>query len=95
MIVLGIDPGLATVGYGVVSCDEKTRLELIDYGTILTEAGEQFPIRLKQISHGISQLYEIDVYKRQIELFMGGMNVVNGRYLYGPLSNLRSTTKLA
>ncbi|MEF9987440.1 MAG: crossover junction endodeoxyribonuclease RuvC [Christensenella sp.] len=61
MIVLGIDPGLATVGYGVVNCDEKTKLTLIDYGTILTEAGEQFPVRLKQINHGIAQL--IDIYK--------------------------------
>ena len=61
MIVLGIDPGLATVGYGVISCDEKVRLKLIDYGTILTEAGEQFPVRLKQINHGIAQL--IDMYR--------------------------------
>ncbi len=56
MIVLGIDPGLATVGYGVVSCDEKTKLALIDYGTILTEAGEQMPRRLKQIAQGIRRL---------------------------------------
>ena len=59
MIVLGIDPGLATVGYGVVSCDEKSKLELIDYGTILTKAGEQFPIRLKQIYQGIGQLIDM------------------------------------
>ena len=61
MIVLGIDPGLATVGYGVISCDEKVKLKLIDYGTILTDAKEQFPIRLKQINHGIIQL--IDLYR--------------------------------
>ncbi len=61
MIVLGIDPGLATVGYGVVNCDEKTKLSLIDYGTILTEAKEQFPIRLRQIHQGIGQL--IDMFK--------------------------------
>lgn len=60
MIVLGIDPGLATVGYGVVNCDEKIKLSLIDYGTILTEAKEQFPIRLRQIHRGIGQL--IDLY---------------------------------
>ena len=56
MIVLGIDPGLATVGYGVICCDEKQKLSLIDYGTILTEAKEQFPIRLKQIAHDVTEL---------------------------------------
>lgn len=61
MIVLGIDPGLATVGYGVVDCDEKIKLKLIDYGTILTKAGERFPVRLKQIHRGITQL--IDMYQ--------------------------------
>lgn len=59
MVVLGIDPGLATVGYGVISCDEKVKLKLIDYGTIQTEAGEQFPVRLKQIHHGIIQLIDL------------------------------------
>lgn len=59
MLVLGIDPGLATVGYGVVSCDEKMKLALIDYGTILTEAGEAMPTRLRQISRGIGQLIEL------------------------------------
>ena len=54
MIVLGIDPGLATVGYGVVSCDEKTRLELIDYGTILTEAGTALRSALIAMKHAVS-----------------------------------------
>ncbi len=58
MIVLGIDPGLATVGYGVVRCDEKSKLTLIDYGTILTEADEEFPVRLVQIAQGIGKLIE-------------------------------------
>lgn len=59
MIVLGIDPGLATVGYGVVSCDERGKLALVDYGTILTPAGERFPVRLKQIAQGMTQLIEM------------------------------------
>ncbi|MEG0630175.1 MAG: crossover junction endodeoxyribonuclease RuvC, partial [Christensenellaceae bacterium] len=58
MIVLGIDPGLATVGYGVVQCDERQKLTMIDYGTILTKAGEIIPTRLLQISRGIKQLIE-------------------------------------
>lgn len=59
MVVLGIDPGLATVGYGVVSCDEKSKLKLIDYGTILTQAKEAMPVRLLQIAQGITQLIEL------------------------------------
>lgn len=58
MVVLGIDPGLATVGYGVVECDENIKLSLLDYGTILTLPKDRFPIRLRQIANGITQLIE-------------------------------------
>lgn len=61
MIVLGIDPGLAIVGYGVVDCDDRVKLKLVDYGTINTRAGEEMPRRLLQISQGIEQL--IDAYQ--------------------------------
>jgi crossover junction endodeoxyribonuclease RuvC len=60
MVVLGIDPGLAIVGYGVVECGDNMKLRLIDFGTILTEAGEEFPRRLLQISQGMERL--IDMY---------------------------------
>jgi crossover junction endodeoxyribonuclease RuvC len=59
LVVLGIDPGLATVGYGVIEYNEKNNsLRLIDYGTILTEAKEVLPRRLLQIADGIGRLYE-------------------------------------
>lgn len=59
MVVLGIDPGLATVGYGVIEYEEKSnKLKLIDYGTILTEAKEAFPTRLRQIADGITMLID-------------------------------------
>lgn len=61
MIVLGIDPGLAIVGYGVVHRDDRGKLSLVDYGTILTEAGEEMPLRLIQIAQGMGQL--IDAYQ--------------------------------
>ncbi len=56
MVVLGIDPGLAIVGYGVVSCDKNVKLKLIDYGIIQTLAGEEMPTRLLQISQSMEQL---------------------------------------
>jgi crossover junction endodeoxyribonuclease RuvC len=58
LIVLGIDPGLATVGYGVVSFENNRTLTLIDYGTIETQAGLPTPRRLSLIAEGISKLIE-------------------------------------
>lgn len=58
MIILGIDPGLATVGYGVVEYDEKQNLKLVDFGTILTKAGIELPTRLMYIYNGILTLYD-------------------------------------
>jgi len=39
MLVLGIDPGTATTGYGLVRETERADLEVVDYGVILTPAG--------------------------------------------------------
>ena len=58
MIVLGIDPGLATVGWGVVCFENNRTLSLVDYGTIETRAGLPTPRRLSMIAEGISQLIE-------------------------------------
>ena len=41
MIILGIDPGYAIVGYGVIEKDDKTgKCSLIDYGAIETHKDE-------------------------------------------------------
>ncbi len=45
MVILGIDPGIAIVGYGVIEYD-GFRMKLIDYGAILTPAGMKLPERL-------------------------------------------------
>ena len=58
MVVLGIDPGLATVGYGVVSLDSTNKIKLIDYGIIETKPDVPFPRRLEQIYNGIDTLIE-------------------------------------
>jgi crossover junction endodeoxyribonuclease RuvC len=39
MVVLGIDPGTATTGYGLVRETERGDIEVVDYGTIQTPAG--------------------------------------------------------
>lgn len=48
MRILGIDPGYAIVGYGVIDY-QNTRFSVVDYGAILTEAGTPFNERLEQI----------------------------------------------
>jgi len=60
MVVLGIDPGLATTGFGILkSCGNK--LEVMDYGVIKTDAKEKLPVRLKKISENLIEL--ISKYK--------------------------------
>ena len=48
MRILGIDPGYAIVGYGVIDY-QNTRFSVVDYGAILTDAGTPFNVRLEQI----------------------------------------------
>lgn len=48
MIILGIDPGYAIVGYGVVRA-ESGRYQPVDYGAITTPAGMEFGRRLELI----------------------------------------------
>lgn len=47
-IILGIDPGLANTGWGVV-CQDGSRLECIAYGCASTRADEDLPSRLLRI----------------------------------------------
>lgn len=55
MIILGIDPGLATLGWGVIESDGN-RHRLLQYGTLGTPPGEAFPIRLRSLFSGVQQL---------------------------------------
>ena len=57
MVILGIDPGLATVGYGVIDY-RNAKYTLIDYGTILTPAGMKLSERLGIIFDGMTCLIE-------------------------------------
>ncbi|MBR6727479.1 MAG: crossover junction endodeoxyribonuclease RuvC [Clostridia bacterium] len=48
MIILGIDPGLAIVGWGVVEC-QRGRFKTLGYGSIQTPAGMRTETRLARI----------------------------------------------
>lgn len=60
MIILGIDPGLAIMGWGVIESSGQ-KLRLIQYGTLLTEAKSPTPQRLRSIQLGVRDL--IALYK--------------------------------
>lgn len=55
MIILGIDPGTAATGYGVI---EKTsqRLKVLDYGCIVTKPGLSTAERLGEINEELTEL---------------------------------------
>lgn len=62
MYILGIDPGYAIVGYGVVKY-EGNKFTPIKYGAITTPAGMPFVKRLNLIYEGLSEIfntYKID-----------------------------------
>ena len=58
MIVLGIDPGTAITGWGVVREEADGRSTLVDYGTIKTTASTPLPQRLRQIFQKVMALME-------------------------------------
>ena len=55
MRILGIDPGVATLGFGMVEA-ERGRQRLLQYGVITTPAGIPLSSRLWQISQDMSSL---------------------------------------
>lgn len=56
MIILGIDPGIATLGFGVVEKDEKGNCKAIDYGVVKTPKEETLPVRLAILEQGVSEI---------------------------------------
>lgn len=56
MIILGIDPGYATIGYGVVEKTDKGRLIAIDYGVIETPKTESVPVRLAMLDDALDAI---------------------------------------
>ena len=57
MVILGIDPGYATVGYGVIEYN-GVNFKTMDYGAVTTPAGIEFNRRLEMIYDGICELCE-------------------------------------
>ena len=59
MVIFGVDPGTATTGYGVVrhrKSDVGSRIELIEYGCIVTPKEHEMPLRLYSIQKELKGL---------------------------------------
>ncbi len=57
MVVLGIDPGYAIVGYGAVE-HARGRSRVLGYGAITTKAGTPMPARLCEIYRDLNEILE-------------------------------------
>lgn len=56
MIILGIDPGTATTGFGVI--ETAPRLKWIDHGTIITPKGMPAHERLLLLEQGLTRVFK-------------------------------------
>jgi crossover junction endodeoxyribonuclease RuvC len=54
--VLGIDPGTAVLGYGVVESGPSLHPKLVECGTLTTSPGDSLPARLRIIHDGTTTL---------------------------------------
>ena len=59
MTILGFDPGLATLGYGVIKVDNAGKAEMVDYGIISTPKEKNLPERLVLLEKGVKQVIEV------------------------------------
>jgi crossover junction endodeoxyribonuclease RuvC len=57
MLVVGIDPGTATTGYGFLSQQADGSLQAVDYGVILTPAGMPMEQRLLMLYQKLKELF--------------------------------------
>ena len=58
MKVLGVDPGTAATGYGVVVRGDGGAVSLVECGVIRTAASADLPQRLRSIHEGLAEVLE-------------------------------------
>jgi len=56
MVILGIDPGTATTGYGLI--DTQDQLRVVEYGCIRTSSSQEMVDRLKIIYQRVKELVQ-------------------------------------
>lgn len=58
MLVLGIDPGTAATGYGVVRRGDDAKVTLVECGVIRTSSRESLPVRIREIYDAVVGVIE-------------------------------------
>lgn len=59
MLVLGIDPGIATTGYGFIRPSSSGQLEAVDFGVLQTDARMPLPERLAFLHRSLTDLLSL------------------------------------
>lgn len=59
MLAIGIDPGTAITGYGLIRQAAGGAVVVVDYGVIRTSANDQLALRLVQLQRELAALIEI------------------------------------
>jgi crossover junction endodeoxyribonuclease RuvC len=57
MRIIGLDPGTATTGYGIIDADDG-RLTAVIYGVITTSSKQEMPYRLQTIQQALQELLD-------------------------------------
>lgn len=79
MIILGIDPGLATLGYGVIEKDARGNCRAVDFGVVVTPKDEGLPVRLAMLEEGINRiLAKFDPDEIAMEELFFSKNITTG-----------------
>ncbi len=60
MVILGVDPGLATLGYGLIEKDVRGNFYPLTCGVITTPKEEGLPVRLALLEEGLKEI--LDTY---------------------------------
>ena len=78
MVILGIDPGYATTGFGLIS-SEQGMYTLLQYGTVTTPPELTFPQRLNMLFEDITRLLEVTKPEAvAVEELFWGHNITTG-----------------
>ncbi len=79
MRIIGVDPGTATTGFGIIEVDERGGYKMVDGGVITTSPSDTMPQRLKLLYDELSEV--IAVTKPQaaaVELLYFSKNITTG-----------------
>lgn len=81
MIIMGVDPGFAITGYGILEY-QNNKLKLLEVGAVETKARELFTWRLLQIDEKLTELlrkHEPDAFAIEELFFNNSQNGHCGR----------------